>query len=198
LKKLILAFFILIKFCTWAQIDTTKEEKEINRAFLETSIESSKTKDPKIALRLAAFAPGVGLGQIYNHKYWKLPLIYGAEAFVAYRIISFNQTYTELRSELYRRDLSAKHPELKWNTSSEDLKSVSTESIRTNKDLYRIKRDRMVLMAFGLYGLTILDAYIDAHLSNFNIDKKRTLSFRPSFIPSNQTAAIGLSFKWNL
>ena len=199
MKKYILLFSLLFNFCAWSQIDSTKkEEKQINHAFLETSNEESNIKNPKKAANLAILAPGLGLGQIYNQKYWKLPLIYGADAYIVYKIIVFSNTYTQLRDELYRRDLSKLHPEIKWLNTNKDLTTTATETIRTDKDIYRRKRDRMYLIAGGVYGLTILDAYVNAHLSSFNIDKKKSLTFKPSLVPTDQSLALGFSLKWSL
>jgi hypothetical protein len=179
-----------------AQTDSLpkKENRNINRSFLEESNDSAKMYSPQKAAAWAAI-PVLGLGQIYNQKYWKLPIVYGVNGFITYKIIQLNKEYTKQRNELYRRDISAAYPEVKWAYTDADLAKYQTEALRTTKDLLRKRRDRFIMLAGGMYALTIVDAYVDAHLANFTIDKKRMVYFRPSIIPSYQSAAIGFNLK---
>ncbi len=196
MKKIAFILLILSQLQLWSQNDTIKrtDESQINTRFLETSTEESRVTNPKKATRLALI-PVIGLGQIYNKKYWKLPIIYGLNALIVYRIINSNNQYVSYRNELYKRDISAAYPEINWSTTNSTFATETTSSIRTTKDILRKKRDRAIIMAGGLYVMTVVDALVDAHLSNFSIDKKKVAHFRPGLVPSNQTLALGVNFK---
>jgi hypothetical protein len=194
-KVLTTSLLIIYSFVFWAQTETNPpKDKEINRDFLAQKNDSSSMRNPKKAALYAAAFPGLGLGQIYNHKYWKLPIVYAGTAFFTYKIISSNSNYIQYRNELYRRDIQATFPNLKYSYADPELTSFSDASIRTRKDLYRKQRDRMILFSGVFYGVTILDAIVDAHLDGFDTNKKHLVSFRPTVLPTYSSATLGLDF----
>lgn len=192
-KTAILYLLLLGSFLGWSQSDTTKEQN-INRSFLQTTNDSSTVRDPKKAGLYSALLPGLGQG--YNRKYWKIPLIYGLGGFMAYQIVSNNREYISYRDELFQRDISSAYPEIQWSTTNADLENFSYQTIKTRKDLYRKRRDRMILFSSLFYALNIVDAVVDAHLSSFDIDRKRLVSVRPTIIPNTTSAGLGLNLKW--
>jgi len=137
------------------------------------------------ALWLATIIPGGG--QIYNRKYWKLPIIYGGFVGCAYAL-AFNNKYFKDYSQAYL-DIMDSDPKtdsylnfLAPNfdvTAKEDwLKKV----LKQKKDSYRRYRDLSIFSFIGVYLISIIDAYVDAELSNFDISPDLGLRVEPAVI----------------
>lgn len=130
-----------------------------------------------------------GGGQIYNRKYWKLPIIYGGFAGCAYAL-SWNGKMYKDYSQAYM-DIMDNNP----NTNSfEDLlppnynysKEQLQEVLRKRKDTYRRYRDLSIFAVIGVYLLSIIDAYVDAELSNFDISPDLSMKVEPTIINNNR------------
>ncbi|MCI1648521.1 MAG: DUF5683 domain-containing protein [Bacteroides sp.] len=149
-----------------------------------------------------------GGGQIYNRKYWKLPIIYGGFAGCAYALSWNNKMYKDY-SQAYR---DAANGNIKA-TSITDLlpagysgslsDSQLTELLRKRKDLYRRYRDLSIFSFIGVYLLSVIDAYVDAELSNFDITPDLSMHVAPSIIDSqtynkslNKSVGIQCSFRF--
>jgi hypothetical protein len=131
----------------------------------------SETIDPLRPAK-AAFYSAIfpGLGQIYNKKYWKLPLVYGAIGTSAYFYFDSQKNYNIYRDEYKNR--------LAGNTSdSEYLSRLSESQLITAQKQFQRNRDLSALFVVGFYILNIIDANIDAALSQFNVSEK--LAFQP-------------------
>lgn len=132
----------------------------------------SETIDPLRPAK-AAFYSAIfpGLGQIYNKKYWKLPLVYGAIGTSAYFYFDSQKNYNIYRDEYKNR--------LAGNTSdSEYLSRLSESQLITAQKQFQRNRDLSALFVVGFYILNIIDANIDAALSQFNVSEK--LAFKPA------------------
>ena len=156
--------------------------------------------DTKRAMWLALVLPGAG--QIYNRKYWKLPFIYGGFVGCTYAITWNNQMYHDY-SQAYM-DIMDDDPNTK---SYEDFlpHGVSAEGMentfKNRKDFYRRYRDLSIFCFIGVYILSVIDAYVDAELSDFDISKDLGLQIQPvifndgrSRIPN--TIGLQCSFKF--
>ncbi|MCR4768893.1 MAG: hypothetical protein K5874_01590 [Bacteroidaceae bacterium] len=179
-------------------IDTLKVVNQLTNSVIEstpsTIPSSSKifVPDPQKALWLAIVFPGGG--QIYNRKYWKLPLIYGGFVGCAYAI-NWNNTMYQDYSQAYI-DIMDDDPNTK---SYEDFipKNFDVNSnmqriqdlFKRKKNYYRRYRDLSVFCMIGVYALSIIDAYVDAELSTFDINKDLSMKVRPSVI-NNKSLAI--------
>lgn len=139
--------------------------------------------NPTKATWLAIVFPGGG--QIYNRKYWKLPIIYGGFAGCAYALAWNSKTYKDY-SQAYL-DIMDDNP----NTNSfEDLLppnySISNdqlkELLRKRKDTYRRYRDLSIFAFIGVYLISIIDAYVDAELSNFDITPDLSMRVEPTIM----------------
>lgn len=132
--------------------------------------------DPRKALLYAAVIPG--LGQIYNKKYWKLPLVYGGFFGIGYAINFYQGNYTEYKSQLfYNLDHGY---EADNEVNPEDPNSYTTGQLRTIVDKSRRERDFWVIMMGAMYLLQIVDAHVDAHLKEFDLNPTFKVSLRPS------------------
>ena len=130
--------------------------------------------DPRKALLYAAVLPG--LGQIYNKKYWKLPLVWGGMFAIGYAINFYQDGYTEYKAKLYFN--------LENGCVTDDCiypgDSYSTANYRRIVDEYKRERDFMIILMGGVYLLQIIDAHVDAHLKEFDLNPKLQMSVRPT------------------
>ena len=155
--------------------------------------------NPTKAVIYSAIFPG--LGQIYNRKYWKLPLIYGGFLGLTYAI-SWNGRYYNDYTKGYKA-LMSDNPRSTENKAiwgpfvkgGKDPDSFTdpelttlTNRFKRNRDSYRRNRDLSIIGAIALYALCMIDAYVDAHLFDFNISPDLSLKVEPiSINPSGMT-----------
>lgn len=141
------------------------------------------------SLWLALIFPGAG--QIYNRKYWKLPLIYGGFVGCAYALMWNNNMYKDY-SQAYQ-DIMSDNPTAKsyenFLPSHVDVKSnlaYYQELFRNRKNLYRRQRDLSIIVTIGVYLLSVIDAYVDAELSDFDISTDLSMSLEPTVFNDNR------------
>lgn len=146
--------------------------------------------DPKEALWRAAAVPG--WGQLYNGDYLKLPVLYGTLGGMTGLIIALNRLYTRYdRAFLYRayqvRVESGRidsHPypgfESDYQTLVDRHGSLSPETLERQRDKFRRNRDLTIIGLGIAYGLSIVDAYVSAHLATFDVSENLSVQLRPS------------------
>ena len=145
--------------------------------------------NPKRALWLALVIPGAG--QIYNRKYWKLPIVYGGFVGCAYAMRWNNQMYRDY-SQAYM-DLMDNDPNTDSYNSFMHLGTKIDESnitryqelFKRRKDRFRRWRDLSFFCLIGVYALSVVDAYVDASLSEFDISDNLSLKVEPTIINNN-------------
>lgn len=138
--------------------------------------------DPRRALLLAAVLPG--LGQIYNKKYWKLPLVYGGFISIGYGLNFYQSGYRKYKNQLFDNLNTDPSDESLLNTQSK----FTTSQLRTIVDRYRRERDFMIILMAGMYLLQIVDAHVDAHLKEFDLNPNLQVSIEPTI---EQNAVLG-------
>lgn len=159
--------------------------------------------DAQKAVWLAAVVPG--LGQIYNRQYWKVPIIYGGTLGLVYGITWNDRMYVDYRKGYV--DLMDKDPNTNYfehllpsgvvldNSNS----SYYTKIIKTKLDNYRRYRDLCIIGTAVLYLMSIIDAYVDAQMFDYDISPDLSLEVAPTLIaPSSsyeQDTSVGLSCK---
>lgn len=136
-----------------------------------------------------------GAGQIYNRKYWKLPIVYGGFVGCTYALTWNNKMYKEY-SQAYL-DIMDDDPNTK---SYEDFIPRSSsivgqeerykELFRKRKDAFRRQRDLSIFAFVGVYLLSIIDAYVDAELSDFDITKELSLKVEPTMFNDTKNQKI--------
>ena len=159
--------------------------------------------NPKRAMWLAIVLPGAG--QIYNRKYWKLPIVYGGFIGCLYAATWNNQMYHDY--EQAYMDIMDDNPQTHSydqflhlgktvdETNIEDYKSL----FKRRKDYYRRYRDLSIFIMIGVYALSIIDAYVDASLSEFDISDDLSLRIQPAVIKNGasrnpfENAAMGVN-----
>ena len=155
------------------------------------------------ALWLAMVVPGGG--QIYNRKYWKLPIVYGGFVGCAYALGWNNKMYKDY-SQAYL-DIMDNDPNTKSyedfvppSVSIEGQEDRFKEIFRKRKDFYRRQRDMSIFCFIGVYVLSIIDAYVDAELSNFDISKDLSMKVEPTTFNDFNTKnfnSVGLQCSFN-
>ena len=147
--------------------------------------------DPQKALWLAMVIPGGG--QIYNRKYWKLPIFYGGFLGCIYAMRWNNMMYKDY-SQAYL-DIMDDDPTTESYNSFLHLGVTITDSnkerfqslFKSRKDRYRRWRDLSFFCLIGVYVLSVIDAYVDAELSVFDMSDDLSLKVRPTVIQNQQT-----------
>ena len=150
----------------------------------EPVIPKNWVPDPKRALWLALVIPGGG--QIYNRKYWKLPIVYGGFMGCLYAMNwnnsqykDYSQAYLDIMDDDPRTDSYNRF--LHLGTQITDANSERYKTIfKKRKDKYRRWRDMSFFILCGVYALSVIDAYVDAELSVFDISKDLSLRVEPA------------------
>jgi hypothetical protein len=153
------------------------------------SSDKSQLKDPKRAALYSAVLPG--LGQAYNNKYWKIPILYLGFGALAYWIDWNNDRYNLYRGALF--DVIDGDPD-----TVNPFPGFSESQLRQATDSFRRNRDVLVILTAVLYGLNIVDAHVDAHLKEFDINEDLALSLKPASINTGYGGAAGLSITLNI
>ena len=162
---------------------------------------NKRPHSPKVATIMSACLPG--LGQVYNGKWWKVPIVYAGLGGLGY--LAYNNFY-EFRSYLHAYEFQTGDlPEgVTLNEHETDLANkYSASQLQTYKESYRRDFELYTILTAAWYGLNILDACVDGHLYSYDISDDLSLSIDPylrpteTSIPLPQYAQVGLSFKLN-
>jgi len=203
-KLLFLAsIFLVFSFSALAQEqETQKDSVAAKKADLKVVTNAPKKREINpLAPSRAAFYSAIlpGLGQAYNKKYWKIPIVYAALGAGIYFYIDNNNEYNRYRDafkrrlagftddEFYGTDTNG-NPLVEPNITSEGL-------IRAQRQLRRNK-EVSLLVTIGLYALNIIDANVDAHLLQYNVDDNLSLSPHYNFNEVDATSDVGLTLNF--
>ena len=154
---------------------------------------------PKRALWLALVLPGAG--QVYNRKYWKLPIFYGGFVGCIYAMTWNNQMYHDYAQAYI--DIMDNDPATQSYNSFLHLGTTITPAneeryksiFKQRKDRYRRWRDLSVFTTIAVYALSVIDAYVDASLSDFDISDDLSLHIAPAVIPDRGIVTPGGAFR---
>lgn len=166
------------------------QDKEIQIETENIVKDSINPLSPAKAAFYSAILPG--LGQAYNKKYWKIPIVYAAIGTGVYFIIDNSQKYNDFRNEYKARLLGTNDP------NHPTFGRLSTESVIRGQKFYQRNRDLSVLITAGLYILNIVDANVDAHLLQFNVNDDLTLKpdLRTNPYDFKQNVGITLTYQF--
>lgn len=159
---------------------STAQENDQDGYIQDTSIKI-KTHSPKLAAWMSAAIPG--LGQCYNKKYWKLPIIYGGLGVCGYYVYHNTSMYRKYKeSYLSRSGVDS--------TAIDYFPSLSLNSISDLKEAHHKNIEVSYIAASLLYLLNIIDATVDAHLYDFDVSSDLSLRIEPSIIPYNSFGSV--------
>ena len=175
--------------------DTLSVTKE-NGLIIKDTLIKNEDYNP-LAPAKAAFYSAVlpGLGQAYNKKYWKIPIIYAGIGTSIYFYVRNNNDYNNFR-DAYKRRLAGFTDDEYWGDGDTPL--ISADRLADAQKTAKRNKDMSIAIAVGFYLLNIIDANVDAHLRQFNVNDD--LSFEPIFNinPIDARANYSLSFKYRL
>jgi hypothetical protein len=134
-----------------------------------------------------------GLGQAYNKKYWKIPIIYAGFAGLGYLIVTNKNQYTKYKNAL---EYDPNDP----NAVSNEYVKLSESQLKSGRDLYRKNLDLSIILTALWWALNIVDATVDAHLFKFDVTEDLSLRVEPDFRyqPYNKSTIPGLRISINL
>ncbi|WP_232520837.1 DUF5683 domain-containing protein [Flagellimonas nanhaiensis] len=163
-----------------AEIDSLAQNLEGKGITLEEVTYKKKRINP-LAPSKAAFYSAVfpGLGQIYNKRYWKVPLVYGAIGTGIY-VYSFNNTeYRKARDAFKRRRAGFTDDEF-YDINGDGVgPDIALEALQDAQEARQRDRDLALLITIAMYALNIIDANVDAHLKQYNVDDDLAVDFKP-------------------
>lgn len=164
------------------------------------------------AIWLGAIVPG--LGQIYNGSYWKLPIVYGGYIGCGYAIARMNVKYTDYK-QAYRdlyidnqshtvdpKDMSKSYNQVLPDGYTIDrMGGTSTylQTLQRYQNNYRRYRDLTIVATLAIYGLSLIDAFVDAQLFDFDISPDLSLEVSPQIyydLQHNKAAELHVAFRF--
>ena len=181
---------LLISFSLNAQ------KKERNTLVVSDSVKVKKTRFNPLAPSRAAFYSAIfpGLGQIYNKKYWKAPIVYGALGTGIFFYVDNSNEFNRFRDAFARRLNGFQDDEFfDLDGNPNNGPDVSDQALQDAQERAQRNRELSLIITIGLYVLNILDANVDAHLKQFNVNDD--LSFKPIIYqnPIDNRLSIGYS-----
>ncbi|WP_423130539.1 DUF5683 domain-containing protein [Gaoshiqia sp. Z1-71] len=196
IKAILLILFLSAGFCASAQEQTAAD-----------SLMASFVK-PEHSARKATIYSAVlpGLGQIYNKKYWKVPLVYGGFAAFGYWI-DWNNDYYVLYKQAYA-DIVDQDPntnsfmdlniEGHWDFTNASHVQQFTTRLKNAKEATRRNRDLLIILTAAFYAVNIIDASVDAHFFNFDISDDLTFNWTagPVFCGNKPLPGVHVSFRF--
>lgn len=166
MNKLIAIFLLCFLFASTSL--SAQTEGSLTIAQDTTKVPVNDDIDPLTPAKAAFYSALVpGLGQFYNKRYWKIPLVLGAIGGSVYSYSWNNTKYHEFR-DVYRRRLAG--------FTDDNYRFLSEDRLISAQRFYQKNRDLSILVGAAFYILNIVDANVDAHLKQFNVDDKLTIN----------------------
>ncbi|MDG1793108.1 MAG: DUF5683 domain-containing protein [Flavobacteriaceae bacterium] len=187
-RYLLIVFFCAYSLTNFAQT-TDKSENEF-----DTEQSGANLMDP-LAPSRAAFYSAIlpGLGQAVNKKYWKIPIVYAALGTSVYLYMRNSKSYDRYR-KAYKRRLGGFTDDEFYGNSTIPL--LSNESLIRAQRTFKRNKELSILVTVGLYALNIIDANVDAHLLQYNMDKNLAVNPFIDFDTPDTSAQFGLSLNF--
>ena len=194
-KNIFTLILLFVATSLFAQKDSITDVKKINDLKIKGNIKTVQGVYNPLAPSKAAFYSAIfpGLGQIYNKKYWKAPIVWGALAIPVYYYQINNTDYRR-----FRRAYKLRKNGLVDEFTIDGVETVSTETLETAQEQLRENRDFSLLSGVIIYILQIVEASVNAHLMQFNTDDN--LTFKPTLIQDPirfDSPTVGLTIKYN-
>lgn len=188
MKTKIYILFIIFLF---GNVFLYGQDNTTNPLIVKDSLKIVSNKINPLAPAKAAFYSAIlpGLGQAYNKKYWKIPIVYGALGTGIYFYSTNNKEYKRFRNA-YKQRLLGQEDEFKGQ--------YNDATLINGQKVFQRNRDLSLMITIGLYILNIVEANVNAHLMQFNVNDN--LSFQPAFFQNEinfkQNVGLTLSYKF--
>lgn len=188
MRKIFFTYFLAFIFLTsvmHGQSVSTVEKKH------KQTDDKASTHSPRLAMIFSACVPG--LGQAYNKKYWKIPIVYATIGTTVYFFDHTNKIYKEYKQAYINKTDSL--PE-----TIDLYPTIQPDALLTSQNEFRRYRDLNILLTALFYTLNIVDAYVDAQLMTFDVSDDLSLDIHPALNLSAQrkkpSIGLMLSFKF--
>lgn len=195
LSRLVYSLFFSLVFTGLiiAQEDTNKDEVSTDLIVVKDTTKVKRDPINILGPSKAAFYSAVlpGLGQAYNKKYWKIPVAYVLIGIPTYFYLKNDKDF-DLYRDAYKRRLAG----FAQGSFGDPFPNVSNDGLIRAQEELRRRKELSLLFAIGFYALNIVDANVDAHLLQFNVDED--LSFRPhmKYNQMEQSTDLGLTLNF--
>jgi hypothetical protein len=180
-------FLIFIAY-SWSNFAQTPIEAKV---VIEQKQLVSYKIDPLAPARAAFYSAVIpGLGQARNKKYWKIPIVYGAIGTGIYFYLDNNKVFKRYRNA-YKRRLAGFTDDEFYGLNSTPI--LSNEALIRAQETLRRNKELSLLITIGLYALNIIDANVDAHLLQYNMDTNLAVKPYLDFDTPDNSVQLGLS-----
>lgn len=198
-----LFFFLLLANFASAQVDSTATDSlslediapenytpKAERIYTDSIVAGDKSVEqgdhsPSKAAMLSSTFPG--MGQVYNKKYWKVPIVYAAMGAAVYAII-WNQDQYKIYEQAF-------YSQIDNDQSNDQFAGVYDQrQLIELQNFYRQQRDLSIILGAVAYGLNVLDAYVDAHLFYYDVSDDLSLRWEPTIMNNQNLSALSFGF----
>ncbi|TVZ53236.1 DUF5683 domain-containing protein [Dokdonia sp. Hel_I_53] len=193
-NKRIIALVLFFFFYAFAKAQQEDPEDTIIEADSIETVVQKEAYDPLRPAKAAFYAAVLpGLGQVYNKDYWKLPLVYGALGSTIYGAV-WNSEQSERFRDAYKLRLAGQVDEFSERDENGTITNIfSDDALLDAQKQLRRRRDLFILISAGVYVLQILEANVDAHLSQYDVDED--LTFSPDINLDNLSETVNYGVK---
>jgi hypothetical protein len=163
-------------------VDSLRTDLKQKGVTVEEVVFVQKEINP-LAPSKAAFYSAVfpGLGQIYNKRYWKAPIVWGAIGWGTFQFVDTNNRYNIFRDAFKRRRAGFTDDDF-FDTNNDGVgPDFSDDSLQDAQERLQRDRDLWLVVTIGFYALNIIDANVDAHLKQYNVDDRLGYEIKPFF-----------------
>ncbi len=164
--------------------DTVSTKLSTDVVMVQDSLIRKKKEINPLAPSKAAFLSAVmpGLGQVYNKRYWKVPIVYGVIGGSIYAYTWNNNNYKRFRTAFKRRQAGFTDDEFYDINGDNEVgqdPDLDADDLENQQERFQEDRDLWLVISIAMYALNIVDANVDAHLKQFNIDDNLAIDFEP-------------------
>jgi hypothetical protein len=195
-NRLLNIVFLLLTAISFAQKADTLVVKEEGILIIKDSLTPIEEYDP-LAPQRAAFYSAVlpGLGQAYNKKYWKIPIIYAGIGAGVYFYLQNDQDYDRFR-DAYKRRLAGFTDDEFYGDNEDPI--ISNQRLIDAQKTAQKNKDVSIIVSLVFYLLNIIDANVDSHFRQFNVSNDLSMKPKLNFNPVNAQSNYGLSFTYRI
>ncbi len=154
--------------------------------FTSLTAQLDSVPQPSSVVIKSAILPG--WGQAVNKQYLKIPLIYGSLATITLFSLQQHQFYQDYRAAYYNRTSSVK--DLRFGATPATLQDLPPELLRNKRNAYRNRRDMSIVVFVAAWGLNVVDAYVFAHMRDFDVGPDLSATFEPQLRHTKETGMV--------
>lgn len=195
-NKLFNILFLLLTTAIFSQEADTLTVKQDGVLIVKDTLQPQEKYDPLAPQRAAFYSAVVpGLGQAYNKKYWKIPIIYAGMATGVYFYLQNDKDYDRFRNA-YKRRLAGFTDDEFYGDGIDPL--ITSQRLIDAQKTAQKNKDVSIIVSVAFYLLNIIDANVDSHFRQFNVNDDLSLKPKLDFNPVNAQSNYGLSFTYRL